>query len=81
MTKLYKKNPEKMVHLYKNNWFAIGLLMTGIFLAVITVVGFIFNPSLFSSFSWLVFGVIISIASYMLYNIKKIRDEMKHSKK
>jgi len=70
-----------MVHLYKNNWVAIGLLITGILLAVISVVGYIFNPSLFSSFSWLVFGVIISIASYMLYNIKKIRDEMKHSKK
>ncbi|MHA1489093.1 MAG: hypothetical protein ACTSRI_05495 [Promethearchaeota archaeon] len=78
---MFKKNPEKMVHLYKNNWVAIGLLITGILLAVISVVGYIFNPSLFSSFSWLVFGVIISIASYMLYNIKKIRDEMKHSKK
>ena len=66
-----------MAELYKNSWFAIGLLITGAILAIISVVGFAYNPALFSSFSLAVFGVIFSIAGYMIYNIKKIADEMK----
>ena len=66
-----------MAELYKNSWFAIGLLITGALLAIISVVGFAYNPALFSSFSFAVFGVIFSIAGYMIYNIKKIADEMK----
>ncbi len=71
----------KLSELEKNNWFVIGLFITGAFLAVITVVGLIFNPLLFSSFSYVVLGVIISIAGYMIYNIKKINDEIKKSKR
>ena len=66
-----------MSDLYKNNWFAIGLLLTGALLAIINVVGFLFNPALFSSFSVVVFSVIISIASYMVYNMKKLSEELK----
>jgi len=65
-----------MAELYKNSWFAVGLFITGALLAIISVVGFAFNPVLFSSFSLAVFVVIISIAGYMIYNIKKISDEM-----
>jgi FtsH-binding integral membrane protein len=68
-----------MTQLYKSNWVAIGLLLTGVLLVLVSVVGYIFNPRLFSSFSWLVFGVIISLAGYILYNIKKIFDEIKSS--
>ena len=70
-----------MSDLYKNNWFAIGLLLTGALLAVITVVGYFFNPALFSSFSLAVLLVIISIASYMIYNIRKLSEELKTRKK
>jgi len=70
-----------MSDLYKNNTFAFGLLMTGALLAIIGVVGYLFNPVLFSSFNIAVFVVVISIASYMLYNIKKISDEIKSTKK
>ncbi len=66
-----------MAELYKNSWFAIGLLITGALLSIISVVGFAYNPGLFSSFSLMVFGLIFSIAGYMVYNIKKIADEMK----
>ena len=66
-----------MAELYKNSWFAIGLLITGALLAIISVVGVAFNPTLFSSFSLAVFAIIFSIAGYMVYNIKKIADEMK----
>ena len=66
-----------MSHLYKNSYFALGLLFAGAMLAVISVVGVAFNPDLFSSFSWGVFAIIFSIAGYMLYNIRKLSSEMK----
>ena len=69
----------KLSELHKNNWFAIGLLITGAILAVIAGVGYVFNRSLFTSFSWIVFSFIGAIALYMLYNIKKIFNEIKHS--
>lgn len=70
----------KLSELHKSNWFAIGLLITGAILAVIAGVGYVFNRSLFTSFSWIVFSFIGVIALYMLYNIKKILDEIKRSK-
>ena len=70
-----------MAHFYKSNWVAISLLLTGALLVVVNFVGYIFNPHLFSSFSWLVVGVLISIAGYILYNVKKISDEIKSSEK
>ena len=66
-----------MAELYKNSWFAIGLLITRTVLVIICVVGYDYNPEFYSSFSLVVFGVIFSIAGYMIYNIKKITDEMK----
>ena len=64
-----------MSDLYKNNWFAVGLLFIGLLLTVISVVGMSYNPALFSSFSLIVFIVILSIAGYLIYTIKKIADE------
>ena len=69
-----------MAELYKNNWFGIGLLISVSVLAIISVLGYLLNPLLFSSFSLAVFLVILSVAGYMLYNIKKIADEIKDSK-
>jgi len=66
-----------MSHLYRNSYFALGLLFAGAMLAVISVVGFAYNPGLFSSFSWGVFALIFSIAGYMIYNIKRLSSEMK----
>ena len=70
-----------MSDLYRNNLFAIGLLIVGALLAVISVVGYVFNPVLFSSFSWAAVIFIFSIAGYMVYNMKKIANEMKKRKK
>lgn len=61
--------------LYTSNWFAIGLLLVGVVLAIINVAGYLVNPVLFSSFSWLVFSFIFIIAAYMLYNIRRIINE------
>lgn len=66
-----------MSHLHKSNWFAMGLLLTGGLLAVISIVGFAFNSYIFGSFSWVLIGFLVSIAFYLMYNIKKIADEMK----
>ncbi len=63
--------------IFENNWFAIGLFVIGSFLAIISVLGYVFNPLLFSSFSWAVFLIIVSIAVYMLYNIFILANEMK----
>ena len=79
MEKEKKKN--KMSQLYKSNMFALGLLLIGAILAVINVVGYAVNPNLFTSFSIVVTGVIASIAAFMLYNIKKISDEMNSRRK
>lgn len=65
-----------MSHLHKSNWFAVGLLITGGILAVISIVGFIFNSYVFASFSWMLIGFLVSIAFYVMYNVKKIADEM-----
>ncbi len=76
-----KKEKKRMSHLYKNNIFAMALLGAGALLTIIAIVGVAFNPILFSSFSWMTFGVISSIAGYMLYNIKKIYNDTKPDKK
>ena len=65
-----------MSHLHKSNWFAVGLLITGGILSVISIVGFIFNSYFFASFSWMLIGFLVSIAFYVMYNVKKIADEM-----
>ena len=70
----------KVSELHKSNMLVIALLITSAILAIIAGVGYAANPHLFSSFSWLVFLVIIAIAIYMLINIKKIFDELKRSK-
>ena len=67
-----------MSQLYRNSYFALGLLFAGAMLAVISVVGVAYNPGLSSSFSWGVFALVFSIAGYMLYNIKRLTSEMKH---
>ncbi|MHA1147183.1 MAG: hypothetical protein ACTSR8_02960 [Promethearchaeota archaeon] len=69
-----------MAELYKNNWFGIGLLISVSLLAIISVLGYVLNPALFSSFSLVVFLVILSVAGYMLYNIKKLAEEIKDSR-
>ena len=66
----------KLSELERSNWLIIALLITGGILAVIAGVGYAVNPRLFSTFSWLVFIVIVSIATYMLYNMKRILDEI-----
>lgn len=68
-----------MAELYKSNMFGIGLLISVSVLAIISVLGYLLNPVLFGSFSLIVFLVILSVAGYMLYNIKKIADEIKDS--
>lgn len=70
-----------MSELYENNWVAIGLFMIVAILSVIGVVGYTFNPSVFASFSLVVFSLIISIAGYMVYNIIKIYQEIKNTRK
>ncbi|MHA1292847.1 MAG: hypothetical protein ACTSQJ_09295 [Promethearchaeota archaeon] len=75
------KKAKKMSQLYKNNWFAFGLLITSALLSIIAVTLYLYNPLIFSSFSFIVFAFIISIAGYMLYNIKKIANEVKNLKK
>lgn len=67
-----------MSQLYKNSYFALGLLFSGAMMAVISVVGFTYNPGLFSTFSWTVFALVFSIAGYMLYNIRRLTSEVKH---
>ena len=69
----------KISELHKSNRFALILLVTGAILAVIAGVGIIFNRSLFTSFSWIIFVFVGIIAIYMIYNINKILDEIRHS--
>ncbi|HEY0089956.1 MAG TPA: hypothetical protein VGB37_13990 [Candidatus Lokiarchaeia archaeon] len=70
----------KISELHKNNRFAFILLLTGAVLAIIAGVGIIFNRSFFTSFSWIIFAFVGIIAIYMIYNINKILDEIRHSK-
>lgn len=81
MTTNQEEEEKNMSELQNSNWFAIGLLVIGSILAVISVVGYSFNPIMFSSFSILVFVVISSIASYMLYNMIKIYQEIKKNRR
>ena len=69
----------KLAELYKNNWFAIGLLVTGALITLITFAGLLYNPDLFSSYTVISLSVICAIASYMLYNIKKLSKEVKNT--
>jgi uncharacterized membrane protein YbhN (UPF0104 family) len=70
----------KLSELHRSNMLVIALLITSAILAIIAGVGYAANPQLFSSFSWIVFLVVVAIAIYMLVNIKKIFDELKRSK-
>ncbi len=79
MTEL--KERRSYFRLRGRNWFLIGLLFTGGLLAIISLVGLTFNPDLFMSFSWFVVGFLVTIAVYMLYNFKKLSDEIKEKKK
>jgi len=69
----------KISEFRESNRFALILLLTGAILAVIAGVGIIFNRSLFTSFSWIIFAFVGIIAIYMIYNVKKILDEIRHS--
>ena len=65
-----------MTNFRKTYLFAYSLLLTAAILAFIAIVGLIYNPQLFASFSWFVVIFIALIAIYLLYNIKKLTEEM-----